>query len=57
MNRLRKKMFLSLHYNVTNSFLYANDKEIHQFKAKEPEIEAYPLCLGNITVNDMKVLD
>ena len=50
-------MFLSLHYNVTNSFLYANDKEIHQFKAKEPEIEAYPLCLGNITVNDMKVLD
>ena len=38
-------------------FFNANDKEIRQFKAKDSEIETYPLCFGNITINNMKVLD
>ena len=46
-----KKFCLSLHYNGTNSYLLVNDKEIHKFKAKDYEIVATPLCLGNISKN------
>ena len=35
----RKKICLSLYYNVTNSFLYTNSIKIHQFKAKDSEIK------------------
>ena len=35
----RKKICLSLYYNVTNSFLYTNGIKIHQFKAKDSEIK------------------
>ena len=53
-----KKLCLSLHYNGANSYLFVNGKEIHKFKAKEFEIVATPLCLGNIssvwTVGNMK---
>lgn len=39
-------------------FLYANDVKIYQFKAKDSDINAYLLCLGNIsktfTVDIMK---
>ena len=46
-----KKFCLSLHYNGTNSYLLVNGKEIHKFKAKDYEIVATPLCLGNISKN------
>ena len=56
-----KKFCLSLHYNSDNgdnSYLFVNGKEIIKFKAKDSEIEAYPLCLGNISkdvsVDNMK---
>ena len=40
---------LSLHYNGANSYMFGNVTEIYQFKAKNPEIVASPLCLGNIS--------
>ena len=49
---------LSLHYNGSNSFLFANTTKMYQFKAKDSEIKKYPLCLGNslkdFTTNNMK---
>ena len=45
----KKKFCLSLHYNGVNSYLFVNGKEIHKFKAKDSEIVATPLCLGNIS--------
>ena len=44
-----KKHCLSLHYNGTNSYLFVNGTEIYKFKAKDSEIVATPLCLGNIS--------
>ena len=53
-----KKFCLSLHYNRANSYLFVNGKEIDKFKAKDSELAATPLCLGNISndwsVNNMK---
>ena len=53
-----KKFCLSLHYNGANSYLFVNGKEIHKFKAKDSEIVATPLFLGNISkdwsVDNMK---
>ena len=43
------KFCLSLHYNGVNSYLFVNGTEIIKFKAKDSEIKAYPLCLGNIS--------
>ena len=40
---------LSLHYNRANSYLFVNGTEIIEFKAKDSEIVATPLCLGNIS--------
>ena len=53
------KKCLSLHYNESNSLLYANGIKVYQFKAKDLlEIKRYPLCLDNIskdfTVDDIK---
>ena len=45
----RKKFCLRLHYNGSNSYLFANGTEIFKFKAKDSEIVASPLCLGNIS--------
>ena len=42
-----KKLCLSLHDNEANSYLIVNGTEIHKFKAKDSEIVANPLCLGN----------
>ena len=44
----RKKFCLSLHYNGANSYLFVNGTKICKFKAKDSEIVATPLCLGNI---------
>ena len=45
----RKRFCLSLHYNGANSYLFVNGTEIIKFKAKDSEIVAAPLCLGNIS--------
>ena len=45
----KKKFCLSLHYNGANSYLFVNGTEIYKFKAKDSEIVATPLCLGNIS--------
>ena len=44
-----KKSCLSLHYNGANSYLLVNGTEIYKFKAKDSEIKANLLCLGNIS--------
>ena len=45
----KNKFCLSLHYNGANSYLFVNGTEIYKFKAKDSEIVAIPLCLGNIS--------
>ena len=54
----QNKFCLSLHYNGSNSFLFVNGVKIYQFKAKDSEINASPLSLGNISkdfaVDNMK---
>ena len=45
----KKKFCLSLHYNGANRYLFVNGTEIYKFKAKDSEIVATPLCLGNIS--------
>ena len=54
----KKKSCLSLHYNGANSYLFVNGTEIYKFKAKDSEIVASPLRLGNISkdwsVDNMK---
>ena len=47
----KKKFCLSLHYNGANSYLFVNGTEIIKFKAKDSEIVATLLCLGNISKN------
>ena len=45
-------------YNGANSYLFVNSTEIIKFKAKDSNIIATPLCLGNISkdwsVDNMK---
>ena len=52
------KFCLGLHYNGENSYLFVNGTEIIKFKAKDSEIVANSLCLGNISkdfsVDNMK---
>ena len=54
----KKKLCLSLHYNGANIYLFVHGTEIYKFKAKDSEIVATPLCLGNISkdwsVDNMK---
>ena len=45
----KKKFCLSLHYNGANGYLFLNGTEICKFKARDSEIVASPLCLGNIS--------
>ena len=40
-----------MHYNGANSYLFVNGTEIYKFKAKDSEIAANLLCLGNISNN------
>ena len=53
-----KWFVLSLHYNGSNSFLFANATKIYQFKATTSEIKNYALCLVNVSkdfkINNMK---
>ena len=47
-----------MHYDDDNSYLFVNGTEICKFTAKDSEIVAAPLCLGNISkdfsVDNMK---
>ena len=45
----KKKLCLSLDYNGANSYLFVNGTEIYNFKAKDSEIVARPLCLGKLS--------
>ena len=45
----KKKFCLSLYYNGANCYLFLNGKKIVKLKAKDSEIVASPLCLGNIS--------
>ena len=38
-----------MHYNGANGYFFVNDSEICKFKAKDSEIVATPLRLGNIS--------
>ena len=57
-DKANTKSCLTLHYNGANSYLLVNGAKIHKFQAKDSEIVATPLCLGNISkdfsVDDMK---
>ena len=54
----KKKFCLSLHYNGANSYFFVNSTELYKLKAKDSEIVASPLCVGNIckvwSVDNMK---
>ena len=45
----KKKLCLSLRYNGANSYLFVNGTKIYKSKAKDSEIVATPLSLGNIS--------
>ena len=45
----KKNFFLSLHCYGANSYLFVNRTESYKFKAKDSEIVATLLCLGNIS--------
>ena len=46
---IRARFCLGLHYNEDNSYLFLNGTEITKFKAKDSQIVASLLCLGNIS--------
>ena len=45
----KNKFCLSWHYDGANSYLFVNGTKIIEFKAKDSEVGANPLCLGNIS--------
>ena len=55
---IKKKFYLSLHYNGANSYLFVNGTEIIKFKAKDSKIVTTSICLGYISkdwsVDNMK---
>ena len=44
-----KKFVLSLHYNSSNSYLFANGTQELKFKAKNDQILKEKLCVGNLS--------
>ena len=48
-NKKNTKFCSSLHYNGANSYSFVNGTKIIKVKAKNSEILAYTLCLGNIS--------
>ena len=47
----KKKLFLSLHYNGADTYLFVNGRKLAKFKGKDSAIVAIPLCLRNILKN------
>ena len=52
----KKQFCLILNYNGANSYLFVNGTEIYKFKAKDSEIVASPLCLGNISKTGQQII-
>ena len=46
---ITKYIYLSLHYNGDNSYLFVSGKEITKFKAKLSELRKCPMCLGGLS--------
>ena len=51
-----KRFVLSLHYNGSISLLFVNAVKLYRFKAKDSEINSYPLRLGNISKDFKSVI-
>ena len=53
-----KMYWINFTVNAANSYLFVDGTDIYKFKAKDSEIVASPLCLGNISkdwsVDNMK---
>ena len=49
LTKKNREFCLSLHYNGANKYLFVNGTKIIKFKAKDSEIRAYSLWLGNIS--------
>ena len=47
--RTRKKLCLNLDYNESSIYLFVNEAKIYQFQVKDSELNACPVCLGNIS--------
>ena len=52
----KKTFCLSLHCNEANSYLFVNGTGIIKFKAKDSEIIASPLCLGNFSKTGQQII-
>ena len=50
----RNKIYLNLHYNTVNSFLYANGLKTYQIKANDSEIKPFPLSITRKNWNEWK---
>ena len=46
---VKKEVLFKFALNGASSYLFVNGTEIYKFKAKDSEIVASPLCLGNIS--------
>ena len=44
-SRSNRQICLSLHYNGSNRFLFADATKIYQFKAEDSKIKKYILCV------------
>ena len=44
-----EKFCLSMHYNEANSYLFLNGVKTYKFQAKDSDINAAPLYLGNVS--------
>ena len=42
------RLYLSLHYNGANSYLFVDSTEIRKFEAKDSETVPNNLCLANV---------
>ena len=53
---LDEKLWLSWHYNGSNSYLFVNGTEIHQFKAKGSDIVATPYVQETFQKSDLQII-
>ena len=47
----QKQIYLNLHYHGVNRYIFVNGVEIYNFKAKDSEVNAAPLCFVNMLKN------
>ena len=53
---LPRKFILSAHYNGDDSYLFINNIQQYEFKAKDSEFKTRKLCLGGLS-NDSSLSD